>query len=530
MATLLEAVFRNISLSRNRQLDSWNIYSDIEQFLTYHQRIVIENWLFYLGYQNLFLERFEAEDDLEFANRVKTATIENHIKPIINLIVAHLYGKEDSVKRYTTRNGEPDKTINDILQKVVWNNDKSRDLDDSKALNALISGFSVIKRVLADTRTGLPFPGVPNRLDVSKFGFIKKELIDSSLCLPLPWIDENNIVHPERLGGILYVAEQSNFIGSMELMRLLRLTQRSIMVMEYITDDIWVRYVKDKNAQEWTQQNIGSGSNTNRNPYGRIDIPFTVYRNTGDIFTLEGDSDVLDMKSLNLELNEHGNADKDMLRYHGYPILVGRGIDSLPKEFKRTKNAFLGMPASDKKNLEYLTWDGKRQDSQVRADTIRKQLSMTTGVSLLSRGFMSEIGQIRSGPPLKALFTTDRAVMARKFTKFSTYEKADMRADLQFWEKATGVDLNIDNTVQFNACFNDDFLGIDKLLEAEIEALEIGSGAESIEEVISDNHPDWTGAQISAEIKKIQAAKQLQKTSIPQQSVDKSAISQASQG
>ena len=161
MASLLDVVFRNISLSRNRQLDDWGLQNNIEAFLTYHQKLVIENWLMYLGYHNHFLERFEAENDTDFFNRVKTATVENHIKPIINLIVAHLYGNEDSVKRFINRNGEADKTLNDILARVVWNTTKNRELDDSKALNTLVSGFSCIKRTLGDTRTGRDWSPMP---------------------------------------------------------------------------------------------------------------------------------------------------------------------------------------------------------------------------------------------------------------------------------------------------------------------------------------------------------------------------------
>ena len=71
-------------------------------------------------------------------------------------------------------------------------------------------------------------------------------------------------------------------------MKLMRLTPQNIVVMEYVSDDVWLRWVREKDAQEWTQVTINPGTPyENKNQFGRIDVPFTVYKNTGDIFSTD---------------------------------------------------------------------------------------------------------------------------------------------------------------------------------------------------------------------------------------------------
>ena len=155
-------------------------------------------------------------------------------------------------------------------------------------------------------------------------------------------------------------------------------------------------------------------------------------------------------------------------------------------------------------------------------------MSQITQISLISRGFLKDIGQIRSGPPLKALFTSDRAIISRKIKYFKAAEVQDMKADLLFYQFHTGRDLKLDNKVSFNCDFESDFLGIDKLLEAEIQSIQKQSGVEDIESIIKQNHPDWTDQQIQDSIKLIKEYNQSQQQKVNPitQSTARSAIQQ----
>src|SRR5882672_2553423 len=522
MASLVDAIYRIISLSSNRQLSGLSI-ADAENWIRYHEQVAIENWYYYYGFHSFFFTRFDGEDENQFIQRVKTSTIENHVAPIIDLIASYLYDVNTPVKRYVHRNGSPDKQLNDILKNNVWNMNDMNEIDDSKAINALVTGFTVLKRLLYDYRTEQPMVFPFSKGDVGKYGYVKKELIDSINCLPLPYVDENGVINPRRLGAILTITKNDNYLGSSEIMRLIGRTSIQSEVLEYIDDKIWLKFLKSPSSG-WVQINVNPGTPyQNRNQYGRVEIPFTVYKNTGDPFFCEGNSDVDKIKTLNRELDELGNADKNTILYHSYPILMGLNGAMIPNDFVRTKNAFLSLPNKDQK-LEYLSWEGKLDESSARQEQLRRVMSNTTGISMISRGFLKDIGQIRSGPPLKALFSSDRATMNRKFTAFSTAEKKDMRADLLFWAAHSNDIVNVDKSVSFNIDFNPDFLGIDKLLEAEIDVLQLQAGAITIEEIVKDEHPEWSDDEVAKTVATIVKQRQQQQVKVPQQSPDKAAL------
>lgn len=200
-----------------------------------------------------------------------------------------------------------------------------------------------------------------------------------------------------------------------------------------------------------------------------------------------------------MELNELGNADKEVIQYHSNPVLMGLNGAKLPSDFIRTKNACVEIEKKDSK-FEYLVWEGKLEESRERQESIRRALTLVTGISLISRGFLKEIGQIRSGPPLKALFSSDRSVMSRKFKCFHDCEVQDMKADVLFYQYNSGVNLNYDKKVTFNIKFEDDFLGIDALLDAEIKTLQTQSNTKSIAEIMREEHPDWSEKDINSAI------------------------------
>jgi len=525
MSGIFAQITRMLPLNTNRQAgnDGMQSFSDTRGWFFYHQQDVIENWWFYNGFHNRFLRQMEAEQDKDFVQRQYWATIENQIKPILNLVVAHLYGSEPT--RYVERNGEADKELNDFFEQTVWDITANKEVDGDKALNTVVTGYTIIQRHLYDVRTDKPFVGF-DKIEMSKYAYIKKEPLDSAFSVPLPYVDENGMVQPRRLGAILTIAEHDNLAGNADVMKLLQRPITKQTVIEYVDDTNWLKWVRVGNNSDWTQVTVNPGSQyENKNQFGRVDIPFTLYRNTGEPFYLEGESDIRDLKTMNMELNELANGDKDAIKQNQYPILCIFG-GNLPKDFIRTKDAALEFESKDAK-ADFLTWDSKLEASGNRQDTIRRNMSTVSGISLLGRGFMKDIGQIRSGPPLKALFTSDRAVMSRKFAVFGACEVQDMKSDLLFYSAYTGKDFKIDKTVEFCCEFDEDFLGIDELLNAEVKALEVQSGTIDIQTVLEEEHPEWTKEEINKAVENIKKAKETkQAVGQPRQSSDKKASQQ----
>lgn len=524
MSTPFDVLRKYVPLSPNRQLGENNILNDLKNWFQYHQQNIIENWWWYGGYHNYFLQRFPGEEERDYLARVQNATVENHVQPVIDIMVANLYSKTNPPKRYVTRDEEPDEELNDILERVVWNHN-GEDLDDAKALTALVTGYAIIQREFLDIRTDLPFPLGASPIDKVKYGYIKKQCLDTTFAVPLPRIRENGMKEDSEVGAILFIADSDNFAGSIEVMGLMGNEFARQQVVEFVDDKYWLRWIKEDGTNEWKQQSVNTGSKfQNRNQFGRVTIPFSVYRNTGDPFSVEGETEVRGIKGLNAEINELSNGDRDVITYHQYPILMGLNGAKLPENFVRTKNSALELEKKDAK-FEYLTWDGNLEESRLRQEALRQVVSQVKGVGLLSRGFMKEIGQIRSGPPLKALFTSDRSTMARKFKYFSKGEAQDMKADLLYYQAMTGADLGITPEVKFHCDFGDDFLGLDTLLNAEIQALKAQSGTEDIVTIMREVHPDWTDAEIESALKKSEKYLSSSRKG-PSQSPDKKASQQ----
>jgi hypothetical protein len=483
-----------------------NLYG-LDDWWEMHKFECIKNWYWYFGRHALFMRQYDGERQSDYLKRVQTATIENQIKPIIDLEIAYLY-PVDSPKRYIQRNEEVDADLMTFMKQNVWNYKRESVLDDKKALNTLVTGFSVLQRQLMDMRTNKLFVLADDGLTKVKYGKITKRVLDSCFTAAIPYIDENNVAYPDRLGAVIYIADQDNYIGNAQVMKLLGRELKQYKICEIVTDDIWLRWVKDENSnKDWVQQNTFVGTEyQNRNPFGDVNIPFTVYPNTGDPFLVEGESEVSGLSSINNELNELGSGDSEVIGYHQNPILHAHNI-KLPDGFVRRKNTVLESEGKDAK-LEYVIWDGKLESSEARQKSLRQVMSNVSAVSLLSRGFLSEIGQIRSGPPLKAMFNSERSMMSRKFKYFSDSECRDMQADIKFWEKSTGANLKIDKTVSFHADFDKDFLGIDELLNKEIAVAGVQGGVDDIKENLYAEHPDKTEAEINEIYQRILKNKQ----------------------
>jgi hypothetical protein len=249
-----------------------------------------------------------------------------------------------------------------------------------------------------------------------------------------------------------------------------------------------------------------SNTKTFPNPYGNISIPFTVFRNYGDPMYLEGESDIANMIPLQSALNEIMTDDKATISYHSFPILKFLNDAKMPSNWVRKPNS--GLEFSGSGDAQYLVWDNVLEASDKFKEKLRSSMTVVSGVSQISRGNASEIGQVRSGAGLKTLFQSDINAIGLKIPHFKRAERDLVYSTVKMWEKETGESLG-DFTCEVS--FPQDFVGLDRLLEAQVNQIDVQQGLSSIREIVKGKHPEAISedeineyiAEIIAEKKKL---------------------------
>jgi hypothetical protein len=469
--------------------DIGQISEDIRGFWSVRKRALIKKWDFYYGdAQRWYLDKFEGETPEEFQNRVLMATIENHCAKTCDVIVSYLYGQPNARNRTVVRVNDKDGKIIEKAQTILANNIWEYNNIDSfridTALMASVTGSAIVHKEFIDKRTGLPFPAGAEKADKIKYGTIRYDLYDTVDSMALPYVatdaPNQGLIYPRVLGAIVRFYNVNNFSGISVLDRLLQ--------KQYGEDEILEVY----DPKTFKRSTITAGSTqvqeifTAQNPYGDINIPFTVFRNYGDPMYIEGTSDLDQMIPLQSVLNEILNCDKATIGYHSYPILKLTGGAKLPPNFIRKVNSVFEMDVNQ--DAGYLTWDNVLDASDKFKESIRKQMTVVSGVSQLSRGNAADIGQVRSGAGLKTLFQADINAIALKIPHFRQSEKKLAESTLKMWEIETGESMADEYFV--DVAFPADFVGLDELLKAQVEQIKLSDSTRTVHESIKESHPE----------------------------------------
>lgn len=467
------------------------IYQSIQDYWALRKNEMIKRWDFYYGDpQRRYLPRFPGEDELEHANRIDSAIIENHCGKTSDVLVGYLYGQPNSESRVTVRavddNGEIVEKIQKLLKLNIW---RYNDIDSFRidlALMASVCGYAVIHKEFVDKRTMLPFPPKTSKEEKKKWGTIRYDLWDSVDTMPIPKISPKGEVYPRQLGAVIRMYTADNFSGNRFIDR--------INDKRYSVEDR-LEYFDDKTFQRLTINDgivttDSSETITEANPYKDIKIPFTVFRNYGDPMYLEGESDIANMLSMQSALNEVMTDDKATISYHSFPILVLTHGAKMPNNFIRKVNSALEMDGDSE--AKYLTWENVLDASAAFKENIRTNMTVVSGVSQLSRGNATGVGQVRSGAGLKTLFQADINAIGLKIPHFKKAEKELVYSTIQMWEMETGEEMG---EFVCEVEFPEDFVGLDKLIQAQTEQIEITQGIESIRNVVKERHPEVTSEE-----------------------------------
>lgn len=461
-----------------------DIALELESYWAQRKLALLKLWDYYYGdRQRYYLSRFEGETEEEYLNRVLNATIENHCAKTCDVLVSYLYGQPESKSRVNVKvvdaDGEIIEPIQRLLRDNVWD---FNDIDSFRvdvALMSSVTGVGIVFKQFVDKRTGLPFSQTASREDKRKYGTVRYEVFDTVDTMPLPYVEQNGVIHSRLLGSIVRYYNQDNFSGVTMLDKLMQKRYQEEEILEFFDGERMVRAIKQQGSK---LQIVSQQANV----YNNINTLFTLFRNYGDPMYLEGQSDLAQMPSLQNSLNEIVNDDRTTISYHSFPILVLTGGAKLPENFVRKVNSALELDVNQ--DIKYLTWDNVLEASAVFKEETRKQMTVVSGVSQISRGNAADIGQIRSGAGLRTLFQADINAVALKVPYFRKAEAELVRSTLAMWSQETGEQLPEDFRVIVE--FPEDFVGIDELLKAQTEQIELQSGSRSMEEVIRKKHPD----------------------------------------
>jgi hypothetical protein len=213
---------------------------------------------------------------------------------------------------------------------------------------------------------------------------------------------------------------------------------------------------------------------------------------------LEGTPDHKDAIPLNSDLNERLNDDRNVIRYHSFPIIVFNNTRP-SEEWRRGPNSALYIEGESDGKIEYLVWDNELEASKEFKEQLRKSMINVSGFSATSFGDTENLGQVRSGPALKTLFTNDAISIFLKRSEAEKAEKWLIWATAKMYERHSGEQFE-----NYNAeiMFPEDTFGIDELLRAQIDALKIAARTKGIDEIVAEEHPELTAEEIDERIKK----------------------------
>lgn len=434
-------------------------------------------WDYYEGEQSKYLEKYEHEDYQEYLARVRSAIIENHAAPTIDIPVAYMYGSGAIGRR------AEDENLHNILHNEVYQVNDMDTLMIDVRLQAAITGFSIVHPVIVSKRTRMPFYVTGEQMTQDNFTVLYT-LMDSIITIPLP-----RTYDKRSLGAIIqiYTVDTDSLSEQFK-----REGTSTFNVVEYADDHIWIRYLFDEEDMDnplVLPTDLPDGGNVN--PFGDVRCLFVLFKNAGFPFDLEGRSEIKGIVDLQNALNERLTDDQSVIRYHSAPILKFLKGAMMPDGFVRKANSVLEFEGDG--DAEYLTWEDKLDASSQYVAQLRQAIALATQVSNLSRGNLKDAGQVRTGMGVKSLYVPDTTHIRLRRPFMIRGEKELIYATAKFYEMYGGVSFS---SYKAEITMPDDFIGIEKWLETQVMSQEIASGIPPVER-IKEKFPDMTEEQIN---------------------------------
>lgn len=438
---------------------------------------------FYSGGDNqkIYFPRFESETDSEYEDRMQHSVVLNRTRKIISKGQQCLYSVTPPERRM-----EEEKAHQRMMEVWRFNNVLSGYFHTELCSLCLLYGFAVVENRYSNKSNRKKEAGIVGKNEDNEIIYV---LQDTPSVIPIPRADD-----PREMGSLIRIFTEDKWNS------LLRDKFPEITYVELIDDARWIKWAVEVNKDTSEVRGVRvpyteNGPNfIDQNPYGNVNIPFSLYRNPGELpFVLDGQSDLCDIISPQIKFNETISDTSHVIESNTYPILFSSGFE-IPRDFKRGASGFLSH-RNYNSDLKYVTFEGDLEANDRLSRMLERQIRELSGWSPISEGDLTAIGQVRN---LRGAMIPDLLTISMKQVFFEKHERDHAKATLsviEFHEETKYKNKELD------IVFTEDFIPVDTLTQAEAETLEIKSGISNIRDIIKKRHPELTDeAEIDAKV------------------------------
>ncbi len=426
--------------------------------------------------QKAYFTRFEKETIAEYYRRLDQSVVVNKVRGIVMKGARALYAIAQPERRM-----EDDKAHERIQKTWEFNRIYTGMFHMDVAVETGKYGFSIVQNIYVDKKTKKPVFFRPGATGSESYEVRYLQQL-SPLMIPIARVDQKT-----EMGKLIRLTMQ----GDDDFLNVGQDQNKDIGYIELITDDQWLMWKVDFNRRMFGSDVLvaeripvffGPGFE-DVNPYGDVNIPFTLYRSTNDSrMRIWGESDLADVIEPQTHYNQTLSDDGHVIAQNTFPILFGKGM-SLPADWRRGPNDTVDTN-NVQAELEYVTWDANLDASAAHEDRMERAIRESGGFSPVSDGDLRNIGQVRN---LRGAMMPEISSINHKQISFADSEDAHARATLEMIEFHEDAEYP---EKQLNIEFTEDFVPVDDLTSAETTAINLSSGVDNLRDLIRRRNPE----------------------------------------
>jgi len=436
--------------------------------------------------QKTYFTRFEKETDEEYYRRLDQSVVINKARGAVLKGARSLYAISQPERRME------DETAQERMQDTwKFNGIHTGMFHLDLAVEIGKYGFAVAQNIYVDKKNRAPVfhnPGPAGR----KSNEVLYVLQQSPLMIPIPRRDRKT-----EMGAIIRMtmkADDEPFnIGASQ--------SKDIGYIELVTDYMWVMWQVDFNRSMFGRDTLtgnrvpvrfGPGYE-DMNPYGDVNVPFTLYRASNDSkLKIWGVSDLSDILEPQTHYNQVLSDDGHVIANNTFPILFAKGL-SLKDDWRRGPNDTVSS-TNVQSDMGYVTWDANLEASAAHEDRLERSMREVSGHSPVIDGDLRNIGQVRN---LRGAMMPELMSVNHKQIAMADGETEHARATLEmieFHEETGYPDKAMD------IVFGEDFIPVDDLTSAETDLIRLSSGVKNLLDLIRRENPEFTSEEVSAKL------------------------------
>ncbi len=436
------------------------VRKDVEQERREKNIVPQMHWDFYHAFQEKYFVQRRYEDNAQFQERKNKGRVVNYVRFIVDLDTRFLYGRPNKIGRRYGGNDKTEKRFETINKYISIDN-----LQMEAKRKASLFGEQGFRLIPVDKTTG-------SQVDITT------TMNENVYPHPVPLDARTTFFLLNPYGktiAVTIVTEVKDYVDQ----------ERTVKITELITDDS--RWVWHDDALQEAALNIYS-----------IREEFILEKNNPERI-----DNVQDMLPLQTSLNECLTDNVYFFARHGRPQLVSSvdlknviGKDNMVWEIRVEEEE--NRKVLDK--LGFLVWDGKMEAAAEHVKELEAKIFKVSSTAAISTGDLKGIGNLRSGAALITAHSPSIQKSQEQQIIWIENEEKFSHAIAEFDSKihSTTVEARFPE-LQFELNFpKESGVPGEEIMNAEVRQIEINSHLATIEDLIRQQHPDFTDEEIAA--------------------------------